>query len=355
MSVLRPLLSRRGRLAFAATALLLIVALLAVPSVGGAAAAVKQFVASISPAGATGGVAGSWTETITNCGGLEALPEDCTRASTIGLGAVRISVPTEFQPITSVAAMTPGGTIWPASYNLTTRTIDVIAPGGSSKLEPGQSLLITFSATPAACDPGAKTFTTGAWGSVSLPGSNPFTLQGDPPTVTVAEEEGCLESGESITDPGTGQTETITGDFTGHVLVRFGGEEGPDCSDDVIFGALGDQWQQYHLPTQVVITPGDDFVPGSSPKVSRSEFDQSIGVDSSWYLICYASPTAFVTRGGGDSVPQTIDGTEFQVGILASCVDAPTPCVSEQFLTLTGDPHRVVISVRIPPNDPYKR
>ena len=52
MSVLRPLLSRRGRLAFAATALLLISGLLAAPSVSGAKpASVKQFTAAISPEG----------------------------------------------------------------------------------------------------------------------------------------------------------------------------------------------------------------------------------------------------------------------------------------------------------------
>jgi hypothetical protein len=352
MSPLKPKLPRRGRLALVAASLLVIGALVAAPGVSGAKQAVKQFTASISPTNATGGVAGSWTLTIKNCGTPVSPP--CTAASTIAIGQVRTTVPTEFRPvsITSVTATSPRN--WTASYDSDTGRILAQAVTGNDKLASGEIASITFSATPTSCATGSKQFTTTALGS--LPGSPDgelFSIVGSQPSVNLG---GCgLESGDSITDPVTGQTETITGNFTGHVLVRFGGEEGPDCGDDVIFGALGDQWQQYHLPTQVVITPGDDFVPGSGPKVSTSEFDQSIlGGDSSWYLICYASPTAFVTRGGGDSVPQTIDGTEFQVGILASCVDAPTPCVSEQFLTLTT-PHQVVISVRIPPNDPYKR
>jgi hypothetical protein len=350
MSLLRPKLPR---LALVAMTLILMGALVAAPSVSGAKNAVKQFTATISPTDATGGVAGSWTVTVTNCGGSGFPDPRCTLASTIGLGSIRIFVPTEFRPIGTPVPNLPN---WTASYNSATGNINANVTSGSNKLQPGQSVDITFSATPTTCpSAGDRQFTAAAWGSTTISGSDPFTIQGAQPFVTLAGSESCLESGDSIMDPETGQTETITGDFTGHVLVRFGGEEGPDCSNDEIFGALGDQWQQFHLPAQVVITPGDDFHPGSGPKVSTSEFDQSIfGGDSSWYLICYASPTAFVTRGGGDSVPQSIDGTEFQVGILASCVDAPTPCVSEQFLTLTT-PHQVVISVRIPPNDPYKR
>jgi hypothetical protein len=185
------------------------------------------------------------------------------------------------------------------------------------------------------------------------------------PSVTIA---GCqLASGGSATDPETGQTETIEGNFTGHVNVTFGGDIGPDCGGTE-FGALGDQWQVYHLPTQVTITPASDFVAGSQDKISTSEFPlvNPPGGDSSWYLICFAVPqaghTAFVTRGGGTAMPQTIGGIPHFVGILASCADAPTPCVSEQFLT-TGpgaapwspSANRVHIAVRMDPGDPYKK
>jgi hypothetical protein len=129
----------------------------------------------------------------------------------------------------------------------------------------------------------------------------------------------------------------------------------------------------YHLPSPVSITPAGDFHVGTPPqdKISTSEFDQDIfGGDSSWYLICFAvpideaHPTAFATRGGGTAINQSIGGVAHWVGILASCVDAPTPCVSEQFLT-TGpgtnpalwDPNqnKVHIAIRMKPGDPYKK
>jgi hypothetical protein len=345
MSVLRPLLSRRGRLVLIATGLLLVGALIAAPSVSGAKpAAVKQFIASI----AAGGVAGSFTETVTNCGG-PTLPEACTVSSTIDLGAVQIAVPTEFQPITSVSASTPSGTLWTASYNTATKTIDVIAPGGSNKLKPGKSLLITFNTTSSTTCEGTKTFRTSAWGSNAISGSDPFTLQGDQPTVA------CVTSpGGTVIGP-NGQTETITGDFTGTLIVTFGGDL--DCSFDQVFGS---QWSQFHLPTQVNIVPGADFEAGNSPKITTSRFPTE-GADSSLYLICYAVPTAdhtaFATRGGGTATEMN----GLFVGILPNCYDPvtgttrPEPCVSEQFLDVTPNPDQIVISVRVPPEDPFKR
>ena len=338
------MLSRRGRLAFVAASLLLIGALVAAPSVSGAKpASVKQFIASIS----AGGVAGSFTETVTNCGG-PALPAECTVSSTIDLGAVQIAVPTEFQPITSVSASTPTGTLWTASYNATTKTIDVIAPGGSNKLDPGKSLLITFNATTTTCE-GTKTFTTSAWGSNAISGSDPFALQGNQPTVA------CVGSGGGTVIGPNGQTETITGDFTGTLIVTFGGDL--DCSFDPTFGS---QWSQFHLPTQVNIVPGADFEAGNSPKITTSRFPTE-GADSSLYLICYAVPTAehtaFATRGGGTATEMN----GLFVGILPNCYDPvtgttrPEPCVSEQFLDVTTNPDQIVISVRVPPEDPYKR
>jgi hypothetical protein len=368
MSVLRPLLSRRGRLALLATALLLMTALVAAPSVSGAAPArVKQFLATIDPTTGTPGVLGTWTEEVTNCGVPVVTP--CTAASTIGLGAIRIAVPAEFRPVTLVSVVTsPIVRNWTASYAPATGNIIATAVSGD-KLQPGDSVSIKFSATPTTTTCPPTPFTTAAWGSTSVPGSDSFQIVSAQPAVSVAAPgEACLESGDSVTDPATGQTETISGDFTGHVNVTFGGDTGPDCGG-AEFGALGDQWQQYHLPTQVTITPADDFHAGSQDKISTSEFDQDIfGGDSSWYLICFAvpidgaHPTAFATRGGGTAISQPIGGVPHWVGILASCVDAPTPCVSEQFLTTgPGGPpwspsaNKVHIAIRMKPGDPYKR
>jgi hypothetical protein len=370
MSVLRPLLSRRGRLVFVATALLLIAALVAAPSVSGAAPArVKQFLATIEPTTGTPGVLGTWTEEVTNCGVPIVTP--CTAASTIGLGAIRIAVPAEFRPVTLVSVATsPTVRNWTASYAQATGNIIATAVSGD-KLQPGDSVSIKFRATPTTTTCPPTPFTTAAWGSTSVPGSDSFQIVSAQPAVSVAAPgEGCLGSGGSVTDPDTGQTETIAGNFQGHVNVTFGGDVGPNCSREAGFGDLGDQWEQYHLPTQVTITPASDFVAGSEDKISTSEFLlPEGGGDSSWFLICYAVPqaghTAFETRGGGVATDdQTIGGIPQFVGILASCVDAPTPCVSEQFLT-TGQPNpappwtpalnKVHIAVRMAPGDPYKR
>ena len=369
MSVLRPLLSRRGRLVFVATALLLMSALVVAPSVPVAAASVKQFTATINPDTATGGVAGTWTEHIRNCGTPVAPP--CTASSTIAIGQVRITVPPEFRSGTDFAdfaVSASDGNNWRVvSYNSATGVLVVEAVTGNDKLASGESADITVNATPE-CISGPKVFTTTALGGLpNGPNNQTFSIFGSQPSVTIS---GCqLESGGSTTDPTTGQTETIEGDFTGHVNVTFGGDVGPDCGGEA-FGALGDQWQVYHLPTQVNITPADDFQAGSQDKISTSEFPLVTppGGDSSWYLICFAvpidefHPTAFATRGGGTAINQSIGGVPHWVGILASCVDAPTPCVSEQFLTTgpgappwTPGANKVHIAIRMKPVDPYKK
>jgi hypothetical protein len=354
MSLLRPMLSKRGRLALAAAALLLMMALVAAPSVSGAKPpnAVKQFTASISPTTATAGVpvpSPGVRVTVTNCAGVGFPDPRCTLASTIGLGSIRIFVPTEFRPIGTPVPSSPN---WTASYDQATGNINANVISGSNKLQPGQSLDITFSATPACSSAGDKQFTTAAWGSTTISGSDPFAIQGGQPIITLAANEACVASGGTVTGP-NGQTETITGDFTGHLLVTFGGDL--DCN----FGPFGDQWSHFHLPTQVNITPGADFVAGSDPKISTSRFPTVVGADSSSYLICWAGLDTFVTRSGDDPHVVNIGGTDFFVGILPNCYDPITgltraePCVSEQFLDLTTN--KIVISVRMPPNDPHKR
>ena len=343
--------------------LILMGALVAAPTVSGARQAVKQFTATITPTDATGGVAiNALTVTVTNCGGTGTPDPRCTLSSTIGLGSIRIAVPTEFRPIGSPVASSPN---WSVSYDSATGNINANVTSGSNKLQPGQSVQITFSATPEICASGTKTFMTSAWGSTTVSGADPFVIQSPQPTVTVAANGACVTSGGTVTGP-NGQTETITGDFQGHVSVIFGGDTGPNCGGEE-FGALGDQWQQYHLPTQVTITPASDFIAGSQDKISTSEFPLPAGGgDSSWFLICFAVPqaghTAFETRGGGTAIAQPIGGVPHFVGILASCVDAPTPCVSEQVLTTgpgappwTPGANKVHIAVRMDPGDPYKK
>ena len=360
MSVLRPLLSGRGRLVFVATALLLIGALVAAPSVSGARAAIKQFTATIAPDTATGGVAGTWTEHIKNCGTPVEAP--CTASSTIAIGQVRITVPEEFRsepPDFSVGVTALNGNNWTlVSYTAATGVIVAEAVTGNDKLASGESVDIAIDAIPE-CIAGSKPFPTTAVGGLpNGPNNQAFDLVplgSPPPSVTIA---GCqLASGGTATDPVTGQTETIEGDFQGHVNVTFGGDL--DCSDQ----EFGSQWSQFHLPTQVNDIPADDFEAGPSPKRLTSTFPAE-GDDSSLYLICYAvpkadHPKAFKTRGGGDATTRTVDGAESWVGILPNCYDPisgdtrPEPCVSEQFLDLITN--RIVISVRVPPLDPHRK
>ena len=336
--------SWRRRLPFLVAFLLLAGAFTAAPQAANAAS-VKQFVATINPTTATGQSSGSWTETVTNCGVASQAP--CTASSTIAIGTIQIAVPTEFRPIASVSVANPPGQTrnWGASYVSSSGAINAFANTGSDKLQPGESLLITFSATPSICG-GTKTFTTSAWGSNSLPGTNPFATVGNQPTVNI---NGCaLTAGGTVTDPSTG--ETVTGNnFDGSVIVSFGGEL--DCSTDPNFG---NQWSHYHLPNQVNISPGPGFS-GTNPKTFTFKFNQSIlGGDSSWYLICYNSDTPFTDKSGNTGVT---------TGLLPACYDPatnttrPVPCVSEQFLTtndLTSVSNdKVTITIRVPPGDPH--
>jgi hypothetical protein len=374
MSVLRPLLSMRGRLALLASALLLMTALVAAPSVSGAAPArVKQFVASIDPTTGISGDSGTWTVQVTNC----ALVSPCTASSTIGLGSIQITLPIEFRNSVTVSiAGAPTGKHWTvSSYNSSTGIATIVGVTGSDKLQPGESVFIAIHATPTTTTCPPTPFTTSAWGSASVPGTEPFLIKSAQPTVTVAPpsgvaSEGCLENGGSVTDPETGQIDTVSGDFQGHVIVAFGGE-GPDCGSDADFGALGNQWQVYHQATPSTLTPAGDFIAGG-PKIWTSEFPLLTApggpdADSSWYLTCYAVPQAghprFETRGDGLAVEQTVGGVISWVGILASCADAPRPCVSEQFLTTGPTPpgppwtpadNMVHIAITVDPGDPHR-
>jgi hypothetical protein len=261
MSVLRPLLSRRGRLFFLASALLLVAALVAAPSVSGAKppgpASVKLFTAEISPGTAVGNMTNTWTETVHNCGPNETTTP-CNVSSTIGLAVVRVSIPSGFQTNDfSASISSASGHSWTATYNSTTHVVTAQASTGSDKLQAGESVQIAFHATPSSCTAGAQTFSTQAWGDFTfsdqftVAGTNPSTTTATP-IVTITPNEGCLESGDTAVGP-DGQTETITGNFTGHLLVTFGGDL--DCN----FGTFGGQWFDFHLPTQVNITPGADF------------------------------------------------------------------------------------------------
>jgi len=360
--------SWRGRLSFAASILLLTGALVMAPQASSARNAVKQFTATIvngaattwppssppPPATAAGQQGGTWTEAVTNCGSTT---PRCTQPSAIALGTIQIVVPTEFQPITSgsVTAISPTGQTtrnWTVSYTpasgSTPASINGHANQGTDKLMPGESILIQFSATPS-CTTGTKTFTTSAWGSTPLPGTDPFQIVGSQPTITIS---GCvLGPGDSLTGP-KGTTITAGEDFTGTVSVTFGGDL--DCSTFPSGPGHGDgiQWSTYQLPDEVNVDSSgvESF---TNWKSYTFTFDAT-GFDSSWYLICYGS----IHEWTGEQGTQTVDGESLHTGILSRCsyydpdtgtsvaLAAGVPCVSDQHLSLDGG--TISITVRDP-------
>jgi hypothetical protein len=327
MSGMKRVISRREPLSALATFALVVAIVVAVPGISTARAAVKQFLASMSPTTASGNAAGSWTETVTNCGSASTAP--CTASSTIGLGTIRIAVPTEFRPITSPTAATPEGQPvrnWTVSYDSGTGNINAFATSGADKLQPGESVLISFNSTPSTCAPGTKTFTTSAWGSTPTPGSDPFTIQTAQPTIQIT---GCqLGPDQNVTGPnGT----NVTNDSDVTVNVSFGGTL--SCSSDETRGA---QWDTYHLPDEVNITPPDGLNPEGAPKAFTFRFTGT--ADSSFYLICYSS---------ADSGAGTILDPCYPGG--GAALIAP-PCVDKQYRDILTN--KVTITIRTPPADP---
>jgi hypothetical protein len=309
-----------------ATFMLLIAVVIAAPGVSSARAAVKQYLSEISPSGVSGNTTGtSFTVTITDCGGTP-LKSPCTLSSTIQLGSAQVLVPTRFSNVTFGTASSPNGRNWTGFWDGT--YVQAWAVTGNDKLNAGESVSLTFTADVSNCQTGSFEFTTTAWGSTPNHVGEAFTPLAQP---SVAVNGCSLKSGDSITDPTTGQTETVGGDFTGVVNLTFGGNL--DCSGDP-------QWAAgFHLPTQVTITPGAGFVPGPGPKTSTSTFDGT--GDSSFYRICYSTD------------PGATTGTILQPcypGGGAAVIDPP--CVDKQYRDFTT--HKIVITIRIPANDPAK-
>jgi hypothetical protein len=331
--------SWRGRGKLLAAFVFVLGALVAVPTVSNAKsspASVKLFTAHILPTTATGNAAGSWTETVHNCGASDS-ETPCNVSSTIGLAIVQIGVPAAFQTSDfSVASptKTSGNHSWTATYNSSTHVITAQAATGSDKLAAGESVGITFSATLSSCaTTGSQSFPTQAWGDFTY--ADQFTVAGTNgsttanPTVTIS---GCiLGTGGSATGP-NGTTVTNGSDET--VTVSFGGNFG--CPSDP-------QWAAgYHMPDAVTITPNGTT---TNVKPFTFTFNPISGVDSSWYVVCYSSDTS-ATTGTILRRCYTADGT----------LNDP-PCVSDQRRTLppysTSNPDKISITIRVPAGDPW--
>jgi len=325
-------LSRRGRVLFVATFLLVAALVFAVPGVGNARNAIKQFKASVDPTTASGHVPGTWKETVQNCGPASTAPCDGSHPSTINMGTIQIAVPPEFRPITSVSAASPSGQTtrnWTVSYNADAGTINGYANQGTDKLQPGESILITFSATPSTCTgPTPPGFTISAWGSTPTPGTDVFTNQSSASEYSVTISGCQLSPGGSITGP-NGTTVTAGTDWTGTVDVSFQGTLA--CPGNPKWDA------GYHLPDVVTIDPS-----GVTSTTVKSFTFSFVGVaDSSFYVICYShsdtDPTGMILdpcySGSGDAL------------------DTPPPCVAKQYKVFDST-NTVKIKIRVPAGDP---
>jgi hypothetical protein len=330
--------SWRGRGKLVAAFVFVLGALIAVPTVSNAKptpSSVKLFTARISPPTATGNAAGSWTETVHNCG-LSDSETPCNVSSTIGLAVVQIGVPAAFQAsdfsVTSPTTST-GNHKWDVSYNSSTHIITAQADTGSDKLAAGESVAITFSATLSSCAvTGDQPFPTQAWGDFNH--SDQFTVAGTNGSTTanpVVTINSCtLDPGESATGP-NGTTVTNGSDET--VSLSFGANFA--CPSDP-------QWAAgYHMPDAVTITPEGTT---TNVKPFTFTFNPISGVDSSWYVVCYSSDTSATT---GTILPRcyTADGTLHD-----------PPCVSDQRRTLppysSSNPDKISITIRVPAGDP---
>jgi hypothetical protein len=101
------------------------------------------------------------------------------------------------------------------------------------------------------------------------------------------------------------------------------------------------------MPVQFNLDGSGVTTTGANGKLLTFKFPATTGVDSSWYLFCYASTSPWT---GGTLQ----DG--FFVGILSSCYDAGTnsasastgtPCVAQQSRGLPGSPDATKIVAKI--------
>jgi len=147
-----------------------------------AAATVRYYSATISPGSAAAGSSGSYTMTLTNCNGAGGNCGSFATNNHQQIGSATVAVPALFNISGSVSVTPPAGKTWNATLGSGTITLE--AATGTSKLEIGESLSLTFSAT-APCANGAYEWTTRAYADTPLALTTPYTLAGTQPSVGV--------------------------------------------------------------------------------------------------------------------------------------------------------------------------
>jgi hypothetical protein len=146
-----------------------------------AGSTVRYFKATISPDSvAAGSIATAYSVTITNCDAT-ACPDHATSSSQ-SMGSATIAVPSGFTNVTVQSASASAGKTWAA--NLVGGQIQLQASGGTNKLDPGQSVTLSFNANaPCVADP--YEWTTAGYQDTPLATNTPYTLYGSQPVVTV--------------------------------------------------------------------------------------------------------------------------------------------------------------------------
>jgi hypothetical protein len=153
---------------------------------------VRYYKATMSPTSVNAGSTTTFSVTITNC---SAATCDATHAttSTQKMGSATIGVPSGFVvDASSFSVSATGGKTWLVS--LVAGTIQLVADPGTQKLDPGESVTVTFDADAPCANANYQ------WPSVGFNGtdfSTPYVLFGAQPSVAVTGT--CAQAGCTLT------------------------------------------------------------------------------------------------------------------------------------------------------------
>lgn len=372
---MRALLVRQRRSTFVASlAAIAVAALAAVPTASPVDGVTDHYIAqweSVSPVAvgdfptvAAGNIT-TFKLRIFNCPSIGATLAPCgLNLSTEPLTRAVVKLPQGFVVDPSSASATNG---WqPAVNPLPDDVHDVIelaAPTGSSGLLPGESVVVTFNATPhvvgdsdpSTTDREAHTIDTTAIGV----GDDPMTLVGAEPSVNVVDVGGGPGTVVDCDSSGTCRGSATDGTTTVSVVAS-----GTDDADTLTVALIAREAEQCESFTGAQGSKGGAFyvIDGGAP----SPVDLTV----TWRLdgravnltelngrkkfnVCFSGRNksepgdTFTTKSGGESTG--IAGTQW--GLLPDCGPGFTePCVSARQKTQAGD---VVLTVEVPaPWDP---
>jgi hypothetical protein len=216
-----------------------------VPGVTASGGSVKLFSASlVSPVSAIAGAPTTFTFRFTS---------SASTSTGNPLGSLQLALPSGFSGLTPGTATAPGGT-WEEIASSNVLQVDTHNLGGSGKLNPGQSVTFTFTAT-APLQPGVYAFTAAAKTSADFTGPF-FNLGGAQPTVTVLAPPATTLS--IINLPAGGATAGQPFSFTVKAASAFG-TTATGYTGTVHF-TTSDQGSGVAVPADYAFAPADQGV-----------------------------------------------------------------------------------------------